>query len=108
MTYNLILKGGTVVSPGGMTQTDVGVIGERIAHIGNLTGVDAGEVYDATGLHILPGVIDSQVHFREPGPTLQFRQPRERETDPGIVPAMRTRSGLSRPPSRPLATSVGN
>ena len=44
-----------------------------------------------------------------PGPTLQFRQPRERPTatDPGIVPAMRTGSGLSRPPySRPLATSA--
>ena len=67
MTYDLILKGGTVVSPGGMAQTDIGVKGERIAHIGDLTGVDAGEIYDATGLHILPGVIDSQVHFREPG-----------------------------------------
>ena len=60
MTYDLILKGGTVVSPGGMAQTDIGVKGERIAHIGDLTGVDAGEIYDATGLHILPGVIDSQ------------------------------------------------
>ena len=77
MTYDLILKGGTVVSPGGMTQTDVGVIGERIAHIGNLTGVDAGEVYDATGLHILPGVIDSQVHFREPG--LEYKADLETE-----------------------------
>ena len=77
MTYDLILKGGTVVSPGGMTQTDVGVIGERIAHIGDLTGVDAGEIYDAAGLHILPGVIDSQVHFREPG--LEYKADLETE-----------------------------
>lgn len=67
MTYDLILKGGTVVTPGGATQTDIGVRGERIVFIGNLSAADAGEVFDATGLHILPGVIDSQVHFREPG-----------------------------------------
>ena len=67
MTYDLILRGGTVVTPGGETRTDIGVRGERIVSIGDLTGASAGETYDATGLHILPGVIDSQVHFREPG-----------------------------------------
>ena len=66
-SYDLILRGGTIVTPGGESQTDIGVIGERIAFIGDLSGVDAGEVYEASGLHILPGVIDSQVHFREPG-----------------------------------------
>ena len=71
-TYDLILKNGTVVTPGGAAQTDIGVRGERIAHIGDLSGADAGEIYDATGLHILPGVIDSQVHFREPG--LEYKE----------------------------------
>ena len=71
-TYDLILRGGTIVSPGGEYQTDIGVTGERIAFIGDLAGVDAGEVYDVTGLHILPGVIDSQVHFREPG--LEYKE----------------------------------
>ena len=66
-TYDLILRGGTVVTPGGETQADIGVRGERIARIGDLTEASAGEIYGATGLHILPGVIDSQVHFREPG-----------------------------------------
>ncbi|MEM9055645.1 MAG: dihydroorotase [Pseudomonadota bacterium] len=66
-TYDLILRGGTVVSPGGEAVTDIGVVGETIAAIGDLSKADAGEVYDATGLHVLPGVIDSQVHFREPG-----------------------------------------
>ena len=51
-TYDLILKNGTVVTPGGAAQTDIGVRGERIAHIGDLSGADAGEIYDATGLHI--------------------------------------------------------
>ena len=39
----------------------------RIAAIGDLSRASAGETIDCTGLHILPGVIDSQVHFREPG-----------------------------------------
>src|SRR5690606_37820005 len=39
----------------------------RIAFIGDLSQASAGEVFDATGLTVLPGVIDTQVHFREPG-----------------------------------------
>jgi dihydroorotase len=66
-TYDLILRGGTVVSHDGIAPADIGVKGERIAAIGNLPADAGGEVVDATGLHILPGVIDTQVHFREPG-----------------------------------------
>ncbi|WP_374651116.1 dihydroorotase [Rhizorhabdus sp.] len=65
MTYDLILKNGTVWTVGGPIAADVGVKDGRIAGIG-VTG-DAGETIDCTGLDILPGVIDSQVHFREPG-----------------------------------------
>jgi dihydroorotase len=63
--YDLILKNGIVWTPGGPAEISVGVRGGRIVEIG-ATG-DAGEVIDCTGLTILPGVIDSQVHFREPG-----------------------------------------
>ena len=66
-TYDLIIKGGTVMLPQGATQTDVGVRGGRIMAIGNLAATAADETIDATGLHVLPGVIDTQVHFREPG-----------------------------------------
>ena len=66
-TYDLILRGGTVVTPGGEARVDIGVKGERIVEIGDLTAASADEIYEAGGLHILPGVIDSQVHFREPG-----------------------------------------
>ncbi|MBA4778014.1 MAG: dihydroorotase [Sphingomonadales bacterium RIFCSPHIGHO2_01_FULL_65_20] len=65
-SYDLIVKNGTVYLPGGPVSADIGVIGGRIANIGALGG-DAGKVIDCTGLHVLPGVIDSQVHFREPG-----------------------------------------
>ena len=66
-THDLILKGGTVVNHDGVGVRDVGVRAGRISAIGNLAAASAGEVRDCSGLHILPGVIDSQVHFREPG-----------------------------------------
>jgi len=65
-TFDLILKNGTVHTPGGTEQTDVGVRAGKIVAIGTSLG-DAGEVIDCSGLDVLPGCIDSQVHFREPG-----------------------------------------
>jgi len=66
-TYDLIFRGGTLVNQDGTGKADVGVIGGRIAAIGDLSRASAGQVVDVTGLHVLPGVIDSQVHLREPG-----------------------------------------
>lgn len=66
-TFDLILKGGTVVNHDGTGVRDVGVTNGRIAAIGDLGSASAGETIDCRGLHILPGVVDSQVHFREPG-----------------------------------------
>lgn len=68
-TFDSIFKGGTVVNQDGTGKRDIGVRDGRIAAIGDLSRAHAGEVIDCTGLHILPGVIDSQVHFREPGLT---------------------------------------
>ena len=69
VTYDLILKGGTVVNHDGEGARDIGVTGGRIVALGDLSGASAGETVDCRGLHILPGVIDTQVHFREPGLT---------------------------------------
>ena len=66
VSYDLIVRGGTVATPNGIAPADIAVSGGRIASIGAVTGA-AAEIVDATGLHVLPGVIDSQVHFREPG-----------------------------------------
>jgi dihydroorotase len=66
-TFDLVLKGGTVVNQDGEGLADIGVREGRIAEIGLIGEGMAGETIDASGLHILPGVIDSQVHFREPG-----------------------------------------
>lgn len=65
MNVDLKLKGGRVHLPGGPAELDVGVTAGRIVAIGGVG--DAGETIDCTGLDVLPGVIDSQVHFREPG-----------------------------------------
>lgn len=64
-TFDLKLTGGTVHLPGGPAQVDIGVRDGKIVAIG--ASGDAGETIDCTGLDVLPGVIDSQVHFREPG-----------------------------------------
>ena len=66
-TFDLVFKGGTLVNHAGEGLADIGVRHGRIAAIGDIAEGLAGEIIDAAGLHILPGVIDSQVHFREPG-----------------------------------------
>ena len=65
--YDLIIKNGQVMTPGGLFDADIGVTNGKIITIGSLSNDSAEETYDATGLHVIPGVIDSQVHFREPG-----------------------------------------
>ncbi len=65
--YDLVILGGTVVSHDGIGVADVAIRDGRFAGFGDLKAADAAERFDATGLHVLPGVIDSQVHFREPG-----------------------------------------
>jgi dihydroorotase len=68
-TYDLILKGGAVVNHDGEGVRDLGVRAGRFAAIGDLARASAGDTIDCRGLHLLPGVIDTQVHFREPGLT---------------------------------------
>ena len=66
-TYDLILKGGIVVNHDGEGPRDLGIRAGRFVAIDDLSRASAGEVIDCKGLHLLPGVIDTQVHFREPG-----------------------------------------
>jgi len=66
-TFDMILKNAIVVNHDGKGQRDIGISNQKIAHVGDLSMASAGEVIDCSGLHILPGMIDSQVHFREPG-----------------------------------------
>jgi dihydroorotase len=67
--YDTIFKHGTIANHDGIHRGDIGVTAGRIAGLGDLSAASAGETIDCTGLHLLPGVIDTQVHFREPGLT---------------------------------------
>lgn len=64
---DLVLKGGTVVNQDGTGLRDVAVKDGKIVAVGDVSVFTPREVLDCRNLHILPGVIDSQVHFREPG-----------------------------------------
>ncbi len=66
-TFDLIVRGGEVINHAGRGLADVGVRDGRIAAIGDLSQASAGETFNAAGLTVMPGVIDTQVHFREPG-----------------------------------------
>ena len=63
------IRNATVVLPQGTSSVSVLIDGTQIADIDPAIQVSADEVVDATGLHLLPGVVDDQVHFREPGLT---------------------------------------
>ncbi len=66
----LLVQAGTVLTPDGPGRIDVACADGRVVALGDLHGSWCAETtLDATGLHVLPGVIDSQVHFREPGLT---------------------------------------
>lgn len=66
-SYDLVIKNGTVVNQDGVWQGDIGIAGGKIAALGALDAQRAAQVFPARGLHVLPGVIDTHVHFREPG-----------------------------------------
>ena len=63
--FDLIIRGGTLITPDGEQVADLGVADGKIVSIAS--GGSAHEEIDATGLHVFPGVIDSHVHFNEPG-----------------------------------------
>jgi dihydroorotase len=65
--FDLILRGGTALWPWGETDAAIGVRHGRIAAIGLGPAATAETVFDATGLHVLPGLIDPHVHLRDPG-----------------------------------------
>ena len=66
--YSLIIKNGFCYIDGKLIKSDIGLYENKIKKIGNIEENNA-KVYDASGKVVLPGIIDTQVHFREPGST---------------------------------------
>ncbi len=65
--YDLLISNGTCVLPWGAEATNVGVLGDKIVAFGVDATASADKVLDASGLHVLPGLIDPHVHLRDPG-----------------------------------------
>jgi dihydroorotase len=100
--FDLVLKGGTVVNHDGTGERDIGVTDGRIAAIGSLAGKAAAKVIDARSLHILPGVIDTQVHFREPG--LEHKEDLETGSRGAVMGGVT--AVFEMPNTRPLTTTA--
>ena len=64
-TYDVILKGGTVVNQDGRVARDVGVTGGKIMALGDLSRASAGETVDCTGLHIPVSYTHLDVYKRQ-------------------------------------------
>src|SRR4051812_23947851 len=69
MPWDLLIRGGDVVTPAGVRRADVAVEGGTIVEVGPGLAGAAREAVDAAGLHVFPGLIDAHVHFNEPGRT---------------------------------------
>ena len=100
--FDLIVRGGTVVNHDGRAQCDIGVRGGRIAAIGALAQASAAETVDAKGLNVLPGVIDTQVHFREPG--LEHKEDLETGSRAAVMGGVT--AVFEMPNTNPLTTSA--
>ena len=69
MSKSTLIRNAHVVNEGAVTISDVLIVGDRIAKIGKGLDAEGVEAIDASGFWLMPGIIDDQVHFREPGLT---------------------------------------
>jgi dihydroorotase len=100
--FDLILRGGTVVNHDGKGTRDIGVRDGRIAAIGDLSAASGASVIECAGLYVLPGVVDSQVHFREPG--LEHKEDLETGSRAAVLGGVT--AVFEMPNTKPLTTSA--
>jgi len=120
MVRTLLITNARIVGAAGVREGDVLIRGARIEAVGpDLAGRPADEVLDAAGRHLFPGLIDDQVHFREPGPTRKGDIASESRAAvaggttsfmemPNTAPATTTREALEAKRARAAATSMAN
>ena len=68
-TNSLLIKNGSLVNSSGVVKSDIFISGGKITQIGTSLNCEADRIIDAAGKYIFPGLIDPQVHFRDPGLT---------------------------------------
>lgn len=100
--FDLILKGATVVNHDGEGIRDIGIRSGQIAAMGQLDAGQAEATLDLAGLHVLPGVIDTQVHFREPG--LEHKEDLETGSRAAVMGGVT--AVFEMPNTKPLTTSA--
>lgn len=101
-SFDLVIANGTLVNHDGIGEGDIGIRAGRITALGDLSTAKTADRLDAKGLHILPGVIDSQVHFREPG--LEHKE--DLETGSRAAVAGGVTAVFEMPNTKPLTTTV--
>ncbi len=101
-TFDLLIRGATIVNHDGEGVRDIAVSGGRIAALGDLRNASAPEIIEAAGLYVLPGVVDTQVHFREPG--LEHKE--DLETGSRGAVAGGVTAVFEMPNTKPLTTSA--
>ena len=102
MLYDTLIRGGRIVSSQGVHEGDIGISGDKVVAVGSLAADTAEQVIDAKGLLVLPGVIDTQVHFREPG--MEHKEDLESGTRAAILGGVTTIFEM--PNTSPPTTSV--
>src|SRR6201997_4029355 len=65
--YDLLFRGGTLVTAEGLISADLAVFDGRVVATGSELKGQATELVDVSGLHLFPGFMDAHVHFNEPG-----------------------------------------
>ncbi|MCU0228096.1 MAG: dihydroorotase [Bryobacterales bacterium] len=86
--YDLVIEGAQVFTPSGIQALDIGIVQGRVETLGALSSTPARERLDAAGLLVLPGCIDTQVHFREPG--LEHKEDLESGTRSAVLGGVTT------------------
>jgi dihydroorotase len=102
MHFDLLIRDATVVTPTDSQRGSIGVRDGRIVGVGPLSDATADEAIEAKGLLALPGLIDTQVHFREPG--LEHKEDLESGTRAAILGGVT--SVLEMPNTQPTTTTA--
>ena len=104
MSDSILIKNAQLVNEGSVTRSDVLIVGDRIAEIASSISLKSSgtRVVDADGLYLMPGMIDDQVHFREPG--LTHKATIESESRAAIAGGIT--SFIEMPNTNPQATTM--